>query len=217
MHVVKTLSSRSPGPLPPGTPRIPARWVPAGVIAALAGTIVIADRGGATARPPDAQPAAAWTRPTLDIALADWLASICNADAGGACKPSLAANADGGIDVHFVSTEGGGIRAAVWTAFALQRFAERDAQFLARTFSISGVSGGAVGAAAFRACSSVGGGNGSRRPICCRRCCRHGCSRTRWRACCLPACATRRRAASCRAARGSSSRSKPPRRACARG
>jgi hypothetical protein len=168
MHVVKTLSSRPPGPLPPGTPRIPARWVPVGVIAALVGTIVIADRGGATARPPDAQPAAAWTRPTLDIALADWLASICNADAGGTCKPSLAANVDGGIDVHFVSTEGGGIRAAVWTAFALQRFAERDAQFLERTFSISGVSGGAVGAAAFRACSSVGGGNASR-AACLRR------------------------------------------------
>jgi hypothetical protein len=83
-------------------------------------------------------------RRSLDEALARWLKTFCH---DGASCPS---HAD--VPVYFVSTEGGGIRAAAWTAFALDALAA-DPQFLMRTFAISGVSGGAVGAAAFRACS----------------------------------------------------------------
>ena len=94
------------------------------------------------------------SRPDLDAALAGWLEQVCNAPEPGApCRPRIAASEGSGYEVYFVSTEGGGIRAAVWTAFTLQRFAEIDPDFHARTFSISGVSGGAVGAAAFRACT----------------------------------------------------------------
>ena len=157
---------RATADLPPSAPRVPARWVPVAVLVALAAALWGADRA-ATSRPADARPLPAWSRPTLDIALADWLASICSAGADGACRPTLAARPDGGIDVHFVSTEGGGIRAAVWTAFALQRLADSDAAFLARTFSISGVSGGAVGAAAFRACQRNGAAES--REACLRR------------------------------------------------
>lgn len=162
MRVVQRATSQ----LPPSAPRVPQRWLPPLVVGALAAVLWAADRG-ATSRPADPRPLPAWSRPTLDIALADWLASICNAGADGTCRPALASRPDGGIDVHFVSSEGGGIRAAVWTAFALQRLAAADAGFLARTFSISGVSGGAVGAAAFRACS--GGGDEGSREACLRR------------------------------------------------
>ena len=145
-----------------------------GLIVAVGLVLYWAD-GAATSRPPakvqrdtpDARehpangtqlvPAAPTTRisrQSLDGALADWLEQLCNAPESGApCRPRIAASEGGGYEVYFVSTEGGGIRAGVWTAFTLQRFTDIDTDFQARTFSISGVSGGAVGAAAFRACS----------------------------------------------------------------
>jgi glycerophosphoryl diester phosphodiesterase len=84
-------------------------------------------------------------RHDLQTALGRWLLGVCQQSQNGGCS------AGGSVPVYFVSTEGGGIRAAVWTAFVLERMAA-DPMFLSRTFSISGVSGGAVGAAAFRAC-----------------------------------------------------------------
>jgi hypothetical protein len=104
----------------------------------------------ATSRPPrtDGKAIAACTRPSLDEALTRWLKSLCTDTSHDGCV------LDGSdpIPVYFVSTEGGGIRAAAWTAFALDRL-DANHDFLKRTFSISGVSGGALGAAVLRACT----------------------------------------------------------------
>lgn len=91
----------------------------------------------------------------LDAALAKWLRILCNAPGdNGACQPKIPVNpATGGYDVYFVSSEGGGIRAAMWTALALQSLETEDPTFAQRSFAISGVSGGAVGAAVYRACA----------------------------------------------------------------
>ncbi|MCG6942942.1 MAG: patatin-like phospholipase family protein [Thiohalocapsa sp.] len=56
------------------------------------------------------------------------------------------------VPVYFVSAEGGGIRAAYWTALALERLERKVPQFEHRTFSVSGVSGGSIGAAAWTVC-----------------------------------------------------------------
>ncbi|HFE48285.1 MAG TPA: hypothetical protein ENJ21_03120 [Chromatiaceae bacterium] len=49
-----------------------------------------------------------------------------------------------------VVSEGGGIRAAYWTAALLSRLADRQPGFVSRTFAISAVSGGGLGASLFR-------------------------------------------------------------------
>lgn len=139
-------------------------WAAGGLAAGLLalGLLWTADRFG-TARPTDfASTRTVPSRPSLDQALAQWLRSLCGAAPGAqGCGRTVPAE---GLEVYFVSTEGGGIRAATWTAFALsalQRSVPAPAtapaeapplDFVARTFSISGVSGGSVGAAAFRAC-----------------------------------------------------------------
>lgn len=51
--------------------------------------------------------------------------------------------------VIFVSTAGGGLRAAYWTATVLGSLQDDCPAFINHTFSISGVSGGSVGAAMF--------------------------------------------------------------------
>ena len=66
---------------------------------------------------------------------------------------------DGPVPVVLVSTEGGGIRAAYWTAAVLAELQDRSEQllkagkmpldFARHVFSISGVSGGSLGAAVF--------------------------------------------------------------------
>jgi hypothetical protein len=53
------------------------------------------------------------------------------------------------MPVFLVAAEGGGIRAAYWTAAALGRLADSHAGFAEHLFAISGVSGGSVGAATF--------------------------------------------------------------------
>lgn len=53
--------------------------------------------------------------------------------------------------IIFVSAEGGGIRAAHFTSSVLARLADQCPRVARRIFAISGVSGGAVGAAAYRA------------------------------------------------------------------
>jgi hypothetical protein len=57
--------------------------------------------------------------------------------------------------VVFVSAEGSGIRAAYFTASVLARIADQCPSLARRIFAISGVSGGAVGAAAYRASLEV--------------------------------------------------------------
>lgn len=81
-------------------------------------------------------------------------------------QPDLAANfagwvqglepaADGSIPVFIVAAEGGGIRAAYWTALVLGELQDRalseDRDFARHVFAISGVSGGSLGAATFAA------------------------------------------------------------------
>lgn len=110
-----------------------------------------ADHHANPRRAPADQPPAMAQRPALDLALHRWLDSLCTLDEAGTCRPVIPLE-DGKLRVQLVTTEGGGIRAAAWTAFALQELAAQDPHFLQRTFSISGVSGGAVGAAVLRAC-----------------------------------------------------------------
>jgi hypothetical protein len=54
--------------------------------------------------------------------------------------------------VYFISAEGGGIRAAYWTALVLQRLESEWNDFPEGAFSISGVSGGSVGASVWQVC-----------------------------------------------------------------
>jgi hypothetical protein len=53
--------------------------------------------------------------------------------------------------VYFVATEGGGIRAAYWTAGLLGRIEDEHPGFANHTFAISSVSGGSLGAGVFAA------------------------------------------------------------------
>lgn len=78
-------------------------------------------------------------RPTVTRALDDW-SSANGATAGGAATPFVV-----------VATAGGGIRAAYWTATVLGDLHWNAAGFAGRTFALSGVSGGSVGATVYRA------------------------------------------------------------------
>jgi hypothetical protein len=53
--------------------------------------------------------------------------------------------------VFVVATEGGGIRAAYWTATVLGEVQDRNPNFASHLFAISGVSGGSLGAVVFNA------------------------------------------------------------------
>ena len=80
-------------------------------------------------------------RPTLEEHLAEWLAAHRAGDAGRTQPyPLLVAAA-----------EGGGIRAALWTALALGELQRRIPSLPCDLFAIAGVSGGAVGAATYAA------------------------------------------------------------------
>lgn len=55
------------------------------------------------------------------------------------------------VPVFIVTAEGGGIRAAYWTALVLSELQDRDKTFPRHVFAISGVSGGSLGGAVFDA------------------------------------------------------------------
>lgn len=55
------------------------------------------------------------------------------------------------MPVFLVAAEGGGVRAAYWTAVVLGRLQDQHPTFARQVFGISGVSGGSVGAAVFAA------------------------------------------------------------------
>jgi hypothetical protein len=59
--------------------------------------------------------------------------------------------ASGGGPVFLVTSEGGGIRAAYWTALVLAELEDRNPDFSRRLFALSGVSGGSVGGGVFAA------------------------------------------------------------------
>ncbi|HEY4065481.1 MAG TPA: hypothetical protein VGM74_01170, partial [Burkholderiaceae bacterium] len=65
----------------------------------------------------------------------------------------MAATASAGDRIYLVASEGGGIRSAYWTARLLAELHEqRDLHFDSRAVVLSGVSGGAIGEAVYRAC-----------------------------------------------------------------
>jgi len=77
--------------------------------------------------------------PTVEDAFDQWMASRPDKDRFDE------------YPVILVSAEGGGIRAAFFTAVTLARIADRCPRMVGHIFAISGVSGGAVGAALFAA------------------------------------------------------------------
>lgn len=80
-------------------------------------------------------------------AMGEWLAALCD---GPGSEDRCAAGAQ--LPVYVIAAEGGGIRNAYWTALTLARLQLADPGFEQRTFAMSGVSGGAVGLAVYRAC-----------------------------------------------------------------
>jgi hypothetical protein len=79
-------------------------------------------------------------RPTLDDYFRRWLAAQAGEHAPGDTIP-----------VILVAAAGGGLRAAYWTAFALDTLADQRPAFTRNVFAISGVSGGSLGGAVFAA------------------------------------------------------------------
>ncbi len=77
--------------------------------------------------------------PSLDDYFADWFSDLDNHDPAAP------------VPVIVVAAEGGGIRAAFWTASVLTELQQRDPSFARHVFAISGVSGGSLGAAMFAA------------------------------------------------------------------
>jgi hypothetical protein len=90
----------------------------------------------------------------LETAVEDWIANQPDATK----SPPLV----------MVTTAGGGISAAVWTALLLGALADQDPRFAARLFAISGVSGGALGAAVFVAALPPLGTPGAAAQAACR-------------------------------------------------
>lgn len=82
------------------------------------------------------------TRKTLDVAFQEWHTRV-------KALPQYAGRPDADIPVIIVATEGGGIRAAYWTAAVLASVQDQLPAFADHCFAISGVSGGSVGAAVF--------------------------------------------------------------------
>lgn len=139
--------------------RIPAGWsrYAAGVSALLTVGLLptIADHFRVGSGGSNQAPAAADSRPELDPALVAWLGQLCKP---GEAFPSSCSGPDP-LTVYFVSAEGGGIRAAYWPALVLAQLSARIPGFDQRTFSLSGVSGGAIGASVYRACRARHGGD----------------------------------------------------------
>ncbi|HVR69543.1 MAG TPA: hypothetical protein VMT87_01750 [Vicinamibacteria bacterium] len=79
-------------------------------------------------------------RPLLADAFLQWFEPLQRACGGCPTVP-----------VYLVAAEGGGIRAAYWTAGVLARQQDQDPRFARHVFAISGVSGGSVGAGVFAA------------------------------------------------------------------
>lgn len=78
-------------------------------------------------------------RPDVEGAAKAWLGNAANADDNETARP-----------VVFISTAGGGVRAAYWTAVVLGTLQTECPGFDQQLFSISGVSGGSVGAAIYQ-------------------------------------------------------------------
>ncbi|MGZ5712951.1 MAG: hypothetical protein ACXWIG_02240, partial [Caldimonas sp.] len=138
-------------------------------VAGVAAVLILASQNDASPAGEGAASSQAAPSRSLDAALLAWLANLCRLEPS--CGAGLAAGSSGApgappVEAYVVFAEGGGIRAGYWTALALAGLTGRDRQghFPERTFSISGVSGGSVGAATYRVCltrSLKDGGTGS--------------------------------------------------------
>ncbi len=64
---------------------------------------------------------------------------------------NVRSNPSGTLPLFIVSAEGGGIRAAYWTASVLSRITDSNPCFPDQLFALSGVSGGSLGAAVYEA------------------------------------------------------------------
>lgn len=84
---------------------------------------------------PEAQPA---PRPNLRASLRAWIA-----------RHDAALQSGGTVPFFVVDAEGGGIRAAYWTVTVLGEIQNRHPSFASHVFSLSGVSGGSLGASVF--------------------------------------------------------------------
>ena len=84
---------------------------------------------------PEAQPA---QRPNLRASLRAWIA-----------RHDAAIQSGGTVPFFVVDAEGGGIRAAYWTVTVLGEIQNRHPSFASHVFSLSGVSGGSLGASVF--------------------------------------------------------------------
>ncbi|NIQ02651.1 MAG: hypothetical protein GWM98_21680 [Nitrospinaceae bacterium] len=77
-------------------------------------------------------------RPTVEAYFDSWLAARRDVYEGTSFKP-----------VFIIAAEGGGIRAAYWTANLLAAFQDDHPEFADHVFALSGISGGSLGAALF--------------------------------------------------------------------
>lgn len=122
-----------------GRHRIPRFIAVTGVIAFLAiytGRTLVMDRVNAATRPPAKTSIEVRDR---GVAIAD------DYDAWNRGNPSVSQ------PTIIVLAEGGGIRASYWTASGLEALSLRSVDLISRTYAIVGVSGGALGVAAFMA------------------------------------------------------------------
>ncbi len=98
-------------------------------------------------------------RGDLRAALRDWMAK----------QPYKPAGAKDSYPMYVVNAEGGGIRAAYWSAMVLGRIQDANPCFADQLFSLSGVSGGSLGASVFVALlvehRAAGGGRSCRESV----------------------------------------------------
>jgi hypothetical protein len=102
----------------------------------------LAIRGGA-----EGEETVRYRHESVDAALDDWLAAQTVCDRAVPADPSQLPDGTGPAKrpLVLVAAPGGGIRAAVWTTFSLDRLFPDDCA-RARIFAVSGASGGSVGA-----------------------------------------------------------------------
>ncbi|HKO57433.1 MAG TPA: patatin-like phospholipase family protein [Thermoanaerobaculia bacterium] len=103
----------------------------------------LADRNHIVRSVPGSLPA----RPTVEQKFDEWVRTVA--------PPTVT----GKVPVFIVATEGGGIRAAYWTAAVLDSLQDTVPQFRRNLFAISGVSGGSLGTLTFTALLSDGRGD----------------------------------------------------------
>ena len=133
----------------PGWQRVGLRWAAAGAgFVLVIGVLHWLDRSAdliETRRSAD-------PRATPALAAAPQSPAPAASDAVAAWHQQLPAATGTDDRVFIVAAEGGGVRSAYWTAQVLLRLHAKQPFFSRRTFLLSGVSGGSVGHAVFRAC-----------------------------------------------------------------